>query len=119
MQLEILLISIALLPTIAAWRAWTSKVRLSMNGTRNFLFVVGLVGASLSLALYVAFASYVNQIGGFGVNFAAMLRWARPGVWISLAALLLVLAGRGRSRLFGLASTLIMLILWIMPIWGM
>jgi len=119
MSLEITLIIIGLLPTLAAWRTWASKDRVSLNGTRKALFVAGLAGASLALAIYVAFVFYAHRIHGFGTNFPAMLRWARPGFWLSLLALLLVLAGRGRSRVFGLASSLVVLILWIIPIWGM
>jgi hypothetical protein len=74
---------------------------------------------SIALTIYVAFAIYAFRIHGFGTNFPAMLRWARPGLWISLFAILFVLAGRGRSRLFGLASSLVMFILWIIPVWGM
>jgi glucan phosphoethanolaminetransferase (alkaline phosphatase superfamily) len=114
MPLEITLIIIGLLPTIAAWRAWASKDRTSLTGTRKALFA-----ASLALTIYVAFVIYTYRIHGFGSNFAAMLRWARPGLWISLFAVLFVIAGRGRSRLFGLASSLVVFLLWIIPVWGM
>ena len=119
MPLEITLIIIGLLPTVAAWRAWTTKDRMSLNGTRKVLFLTGLAGASIALTIYLAFVIYAFRIHGFGTNFPAMLKWARPGLWISLFAILFVLAGRGRSRLFGLASSLVVFLLWIIPVWGM
>jgi hypothetical protein len=119
MSLEITLIIIGLLPTLAAWSAWASKDRVTLNGTRKALFLAGLTGASIALTIYIAFVIYTFRIHGFGTNFPAMLRWARPGLWISLFAFLFVLTGRGRSRLFGLASSLAVFILWIVPVWGM
>jgi hypothetical protein len=119
MSVEILLIVIGLIPTIAAWRAWGSRDRASLDGARKSLFMTGLVGASLALAVYSVFVIYAYRIHGFGTNFSGMLRWARPGFWVSLLALLLVMAGRGRSRVFGLVSSLVVLILWIIPVWGM
>ena len=119
MPLEITLIVIGLLPTVAAWRTWASKERASLGGTRKYLFLVGLTAASIALTIYIAFVIYIFRIHGFGTNFPAMLRWARPGLWISLVALLFVLAGRGRSRLFGLASSLVVFLLWMIPVWGM
>jgi hypothetical protein len=73
-----------LLPTVAAWRAWMSNDRLSVNGSRKALFVAGLVGASVSHTLYVAFATYAYQIGGFGTDFAAMLRWGFSALYSSI-----------------------------------
>ena len=119
MQIEIALIITALLPTVAAWRAWASKDRHPLKGGRKALFVTGLVGVSGALALYVVFDIYTYRIGGFGTNFPGMLRWARPGHWMSLASLCLVLTGRGTSRSFALASALVILILWVIPVWGM
>jgi hypothetical protein len=58
MSLEITLIIIGLLPTVAAWRAWASKDRASLNGTRKVLFVAGLLGASIALTIYVALVIY-------------------------------------------------------------
>lgn len=119
MQIEIALIIIALVPTVAAWRAWALKDRYSLSRARNVLFLTGVVGASLALALYILFDIHTCRIGGFGTDFPAMLRWARPGHWVSFFSLLLVVGGRGKSRLFGLASSLIIFILWVIPVWGM
>ncbi len=119
MSVEIVFIVIGLIPTIAAWWAWRSRDRASLDGVRTGLFMTGLVGASLALVDYVVFVIYAYRIHGFGTNFGAMLRWARPGFWVSLFALLLVIAGRGKSRVFGLVSSLVVLILWIIPVWGM
>jgi hypothetical protein len=119
MQLEILFVVIVLLPTVAAWSKWLSTDRRSLDGVRKVLFVVGLCAASLAFLEYCFFGLHVYRIGGFGNNFAAMLRWARPGLWVSLFAFVFVMAGRGKSRLFGLASSLLLLIFWIIPVWGM
>jgi|GEM_PF-5132464 hypothetical protein len=119
MQLEILFMIIVLLPTAAAWLTWVSKDRASLNGTRKIMFLVGLVGASIALAIYAAFVIYTFRIHGFGTNFPATLRWARPGLWISLAALVLSVTGTGRSRVWSVAASALVLILWIIPVWGM
>lgn len=64
MPLEITLIIIGLLPTVAAWRAWASKDRASLNGTRKALFLLGPVAASIALTIYVAFVIYTYRIHG-------------------------------------------------------
>lgn len=119
MQLEILFVIIVLLPIVAAWRTWVSKDRASLNGTRKIMFLVGLVGASIALTIYAAFVIYTFRIHGFGTNFPGMLRWARPGLWISLVALVLSVTGTGRSRAWNVAASTLVLILWIIPVWGM
>jgi hypothetical protein len=119
MQIGILLIVIALMPTLAAWHAWILKDRVSLSGPRKVLFVAGLVGASSVLALYLAFIIHIYQIGGFGTDFPAMLRWARPGFWLSISACLLSLTGKSKSRAWTVVASLLLLVLWIIPIWGM
>jgi hypothetical protein len=119
MQLEIVFVIVVLLPTVAAWRTWVSKDDASLNGTRKIMFLTGLVCASIALITYAAFVAYTSRIHGFGTNFPAMLRWARPGMWISLTALVLSLTGTGRSRVWSLAASALVFILWIIPVWGM
>lgn len=119
MSLEIFLVVVALVPTLAAWSAWTSKEHLSVSRARKALFTAGLLAASVALMVYVAFVMHVHRIGGFGTDFPAMLKWARPGLWISLAALLLSVAGRGQSRAWGMTASALVLVLWIIPVWGM
>jgi hypothetical protein len=110
---------IALLPTVAAWRKWLAVDHQSLAGTRKVLFITGLCVATLALLEYLAFALYTNHIGGFGTNFPAVFKWTRSGFWASVLALLLVLAGRGKSRVFGLSSGALVVILWIIADWGM
>lgn len=110
---------IVLLPTVVAWRKWLATDRKSLAGARLVLFTTGLCVATLTLLEYFAFALYTNHIGGFGTDFPAVFRWTRPGFWSSVMALLLVLAGRGKSRAFGIASAVLMVILWIISVWGM
>jgi hypothetical protein len=119
MQLEILFVIVVLLPIVAAWRTWVSKDHASLNGTRKVMFLVGLVGASVALTIYTAFVIYTFRIHGFGTNFPGMLRWARPGLWISLAALVLSATGTGKSRVWSVAASALVLILWVIPVWGM
>lgn len=119
MPIAILFIVIVLVPTTLAWRKWLAVDQRSLAGTRRVLFTVGLCVATLALLEYLAFALYTDHIGGFGTNFPAVFRWTRPGFWASVLALLLVLAGRGRSRVFGLSSAVLMIIVWIIPDWGM
>lgn len=119
MSLEIFLVVVVLEPTLLAWSAWAAKDHLAASGARKALFTAGLVAASLALVIYVSFVAYVHAIGGFGTDFPAMLRWARPGFWISLTAVLLVVTGRGKSRAWAVTAAALVLVLWIIPVWGM
>jgi hypothetical protein len=83
------------------------------------LSTAGLVAASLALVIYVSFVAHVHRIGGCGTDFPAMLRWARPGFWISLTAVLLVVTGRGKCRAWAVTAAALVLVLWIIPVWGM
>lgn len=119
MPLDIILIVIGIVAAVSAWRTWAMDGQTALNTTRRRLFVGGLLAASLALATCVAFVLYTYRIGGFGTHFSAMLKWARPGVWISFTSLILVTTGRGRSRLIGIVYSLLMFALWAIPIWGM
>lgn len=119
MPIAIILIIIVLLPIAVAWKKWLATDQQSLIGTRKILFTAGLSVATLALVEYLAFALYTTHIGGFGTNFPSVFKWTRPGFWASVLALFLVLAGRGRSRLFGIVSAILMAIVWVIPDWGM
>jgi len=119
MPTAITLIIILLFPTGLAWRKWLATDRKFLAGARKVMFVVGLSIATLALVEYFAFALYTSHIGGFGTNFPALFRWTRPGFWVSVVAVFLVIAGQGRSRLFGLTSAVLMALAWVVPDWGM
>jgi glucan phosphoethanolaminetransferase (alkaline phosphatase superfamily) len=119
MQLEIIFVLIALVLIVLAWRVWIVKDRESQSGIRKILFPIGLICASLALAIYVAFVIHTYRVGGFKENFASLLVWTRPSFWISVAAIVLCIAGKGRSRVWGLVSSIFMTLLWILPVWGM
>ena len=105
--------------SVAAWRTWISKDNASINGTRKVMFLFGLTGTSIALTIYAAFVIYTFRIHGFGTNFSAVLRWARPGLWISLAALVLSATGTGKSRVWNGVASALVLILWVITVWGM
>ena len=107
------------MPVIFAWRRWFFADRQASKGGRKVLFIFGLSVASLALIWYCLLAVYMYWIGGFGENFAAVLRWTRPGFWLSAVAAVLTTAGRGRSRVLALVSSLVLAILWAIPVWGM
>jgi len=119
MQIEIVLIIIALVPTLIAWRVWAVKDRRSLTGTRKVLFTAGLIGATLALATYVEFAIHTARIGGFKTDFPSLLAWTRPSFWMSVAAIMLCVAGKGQSRAWALISSILVAILWVLPVWGM
>jgi hypothetical protein len=119
MPIDILLFIIVLLPTALAWRRWLAVDQLSLAGTRKFFFIGGLVSITIALLEYLVFAVYTYHIGGFGTNFPAVFMWTRPGLWVSILALLLVLMGVSKSRLFGLISAVLMILMWIIPGWAM
>jgi hypothetical protein len=117
--MTIILINIVLLPMALTWKVWLSADRQYLHGSRKVLFALGLCAATLAIVEYLAFALYTARIGGFGTNFAAVFRWTRPGFWASVMAFLLLLAGRGRSRIFGVASAGMMVAMWVIIDWGM
>ena len=117
--IAILFIILPMWPVAAAWRSWNSIDQKSLNGVRKFLSLVGLIGVSVDLGIWIAFVAYTVYIGGFGTHFPAMLKWIRPGLWLSVAVLALSSSGKGKSRISGVAASIAMLVLWIVPIWGM
>ena len=60
-----------------------------------------------------------SRLNGPRPDFLRMLLWARPGFWISIAALILCVIGKGWSRVLSLIASLPMLGLWAIPIWGL
>lgn len=119
MQLALVFVIVALVPTVAAWLKWLSADRRLLLGSRKVFFLAGLCAVSLGLIVYCLFTIHTYRISGFGTDFSAMLRWARPGLWISLLGVLLSPTGKGQSRIWSLAASLIVLTLWIIPVWGM
>lgn len=119
MQLEIIFTLVALALTTLAWRGWIVRDLQAQVGIRRILFGIGLICASVALAIYVAFVVHAYRAGGFKENFASLLAWTRPSFWISVSAILLCIAGKGRSRLWGLVSSVLMTFLWLLPVWGM
>jgi hypothetical protein len=115
-QLVSLLISIFL---IASWYRWATSDRSQAQRTRRYLFLGGLLIASVDLILYLAFTIQNTRSQGPRPDFLRTLLWAKPGFWISIAALVLCFSGKGWSRVSSLVAALLMLGLWIIPIWGM
>ncbi len=119
MLIAILFVIVVLLPTFLAWRTWLGRDQQILTGMRKVVFTIGLCVATLSLLEFLTFALYTNHIGGFGTDFPALFRWTRPGFWVSVLAFLLLLGGQSKSRAFGLTAAFLMIILWIVPVWGM
>ena len=86
---------------------------------RRVSSAVGLAFASGALAAHVAFMVTAIELRGFSTNFPAMLQWARPGLWLSLAAVALAFTGRGKSRPLAIVTSALILVLWVAPIWAM
>src|SRR5438552_1862979 len=103
MDPNLLFIVIGILLLIGAWKKWLAE-EILLPRLRKALFLLGLCVVSLALIEYAQFIVHVHRIGGFGNNFAEMLRWARPGFFLSLASLILAAVGRGRSRLCAVAA---------------
>jgi hypothetical protein len=118
MPITILLTLVPVIPTGLAWTKWIAADQHLLGRRRKIAFSLGLCTATVSLLEYAAFVAYAMHIGGFGTNFPALLLWTRPGFWISVAALLLALAGGGKSRAFGAISGALLVILWAIPDWG-
>ncbi len=119
MQLNLLLITVILVPTIAAWRGWALKDRHALAGVRQVLFLAALAAVSAAIILYTLLVIQAHTIGGFGANFPALLAWVRPGSWLSLAAMPLSLFGRGKSRAFAALSSSLMTVRWLLLVWVM
>ena len=117
--IAILFVILPMWPVAAAWRSWAAVDQKSLNGVRKFLSLVALIGVSVDLGIWIAFVAYTDYIGGFDAHFSTMLKWVRPGLWLSIAVLALSLSGKGKSRISGVAASVALLVLWILPIWGM
>ena len=118
-MLNIIAVAVAPILGVWGWVSWLSTDRQGFHGTRKVLFTVGLGVLSLALAWYALFVAQVYRIGGFGNDFASALRWARPGFWFSTVAIPLCAAGRGRSRLLTLVSSLLVAAVWVVVVEAM
>ena len=112
----LLLILLPLLPTVAAWWSWTSRDHRTVVGVRRVLFLGGLSAASASLLLYLAFDVFLYFSGGLEGKIQLMVPWIRRGLLLALLAVVLSLLGKGKSRLLGLASGLLLFALWPLPL---
>ena len=119
MQLEKLFVFTLGVSLLASWCWWVGVDRRKLNGARVALSVSALLVMSVAFFMYGRFivGDVTNRSGE--PSFRFMLSLARPGLWLSFAALVLCLAGKGVSRVLMLVTTLLMITFWIIPVWGM
>ena len=97
---------------------WLNRERLKMSQLRNILFSVGLAFGTGAAGLFIAFYLYTSRIGGFGTDFASVLKWTRLGFWLAFAALVLCLTGKERGRRLGCTASMMLLVVWTLMAWG-
>jgi hypothetical protein len=119
MQLELFIIFVTAIAVFTSWYWWTTIDRAELAGVRAIFFVGGLLMVSVAFLLYCGFVVENVRFQGSKIDFRPMLNWARPAFWVSIVALVLCSLGRGRSRVSGLLTSLLMVAIWVTPIWGM
>lgn len=109
--------------TAAAAVAWRARLTRRKPDTGSpaaaALALAGLITASCATALYLAFAIEAARVGGFGTDFRAVLAWARPGLWLSLTALVLSAMGKGTGKIPNVVFSALVLLAWVVPAWSM
>lgn len=83
--------------------------KTSVTGARAMAFVAGASAGTISLACYIGFVF---------ASSAHSWAWLRPGYWTSLAGMVLSSFGKSKSRGFGVASSVLMLVLWTLFAWA-
>jgi hypothetical protein len=96
------------------WSAW-ARGRLEARETswRNLLTLAALISVSVATLLFVGYAGHNAAIGGDRNGNAISLLCIRSGNYLSLAAILLGLGGKGRARWLALVGGCFMLFLWL------
>src|SRR5690242_14693978 len=115
-------ISILIMLTVVAtgvsaslgWTAWF-RYRLTPagHGWRSGATLTALVSLSLSALLFVGYVAHNMAIGGDRNGNATILLCIRAGNYLSIAAVLLSLAGKSRGRWLALFGGCLTLFLWL------
>ena len=116
MQIEV---TAAIIPVCVAWYVWMARKRPDLTRARRGVFTAGLILTSLAVIMYVAFIFRAESLGGFKTDFGSVLKWARPGGWVSALGLVLCGAGKGTARMVAVMAAVWNLLLWSTPIIGM
>ncbi len=104
-----------LLVAIPLWLAWSSYARSRVsvsNPTRFRVAAVGLAAISVAGVGFLGMEMHLVMLGGREGHWGVYRAWALPGAAVSLCAPLLLLAARGRSRVFGVATGMWVAFLW-------
>jgi hypothetical protein len=83
------------------------------QGWRNRATLAALISLSLAIMLFVAYAAHNIAVGGDRNGNATVLLSIRFGNYLSLAAMLLSLAGKGRGRWLVLIGGCFTQFLWV------
>jgi len=116
-KLSILLVFVVMAVGILAylgWRGWARRrLSLARHGWRNGATLAALISVSVAAILFVAYAIHNIAVGGDGNGNATTLLCIRTGNYLSVAAMLLSLAGTGRERWLTFIGGCFTLFLWV------
>jgi hypothetical protein len=119
MSIDVLwrLILLAMFPLgslVLAWRQSLQHDGRFLSRFRRSLSVLGLGLTSVGLLIFLAFSVQTARIQGWFNDQDAMLIWIRAGGWISLAGIILTIFGRGKSRIWGTVSGILVAGVWFL-----
>jgi hypothetical protein len=96
------------------WSAWArSRLEAKESDWRDRLTLAALISVSVATLLFVGYAAHNAAVGGDRNGNAISLLCIRSGNYLSVAAILLSLVGKGRGRWLALAGGCFMLFLWL------
>jgi hypothetical protein len=112
--MAILIIAAALTFSYVTWRDWSGRRPDSdLRGWRRLATLTAILSILASAVLFVSYAA-LNATGNrYPYGNSVTLRCIPVGNYLSLASMLLGIAGKGKGRWLTLASGGLMLILWL------
>jgi lipid-A-disaccharide synthase-like uncharacterized protein len=109
MRLFVIILSSIL--ALGGWVYWFRQERQRLPVVRRRLFALGLLGVSVAILSYAVFVTKQDSLK----DPWAIVDWAAPNFWVSLASLICCACGRGKARMLGSMASVIILLLWALP----
>lgn len=94
-------------------REWARhRLAPAEHGWRSWATLIALISLSIATLLFVGYAAHNMAVGGDRNGNAIILLCIRAGNYLSVAAVLLGLAGNGRGRWLAVVGGCLTLFLW-------
>jgi hypothetical protein len=111
MQLDSVLLLILAAPSLLlllfAWRSWNTRDRQMVHGIRRLLFVSGAVATVTSILFFVWFTLESPAHEHYYLTL-------RTGLWAGTAGVVLCGFGKGKGRVWGTVSGVLIWVVWAM-----